>query len=81
MTHWRRLFLSFTLICVLTGAALGDGTPPPACIPGETNTPPCPAQPLNDDPADPGETAAPPALPTVDVTDITDAVMWALSLF
>ena len=81
MKYLRKLSLSLTLICVLTGAALGDGSQPPACPPGETNTPPCAAQPMNEELVVPGQTNTPPDLPVVGVTDIAETVLWALTLF
>lgn len=81
MEKLKRLALSFTLMFVLAGAIFADDPMPP-CNPGETHTPPCSSQPLNDDSAVPGEIQSPPASHTaVDVTDITEAVLWALSLF
>jgi hypothetical protein len=81
MKNLKRLGLSLTLIAVLATAVFAGETPSPPYVCGETSSPPCTAQPLNDDSADPGEILTPPALPTVDVTDISEAVLWALSLF
>jgi len=81
MNKLKSLAVSIALMSVLAGAASGSETSPPTCEPGQTNTPPCVAQPLNDDSTVPGETLAPSARPVVDVTDITEAVMWAMSLF
>ena len=85
MKHVKTLTLAFTLMFVLaTAVSAGEtSTPPepPPCAPGETHSPPCAGQSVNDDPVIPGETAAPPAQPAVDITDITEAVMWALLLF
>jgi len=82
MEKLKRLTLSLTLVSVIAVSAFAGETGTPPCTdPGQTSSPPCVAQPLNDDSADPGETLAPPALPAVDITDITATVMWALSLF
>jgi hypothetical protein len=81
MKHLRRLFLSFTLMCVLAGATFGGETQSPPCAPGETNTPPCVVETVNDDSAPLGETSTSSALPVVDVTDITEALLWSLLLF
>lgn len=85
MKSVKTLTLAFTLLFVLATASFAGETncppEPPPCVPGETQGPPCTAQPLNDDSADPSELLTPPALPTVDVSDISEAVLWALSLF
>lgn len=81
MEKLKRLAVSIALMSVVAGAAFGGETNSPPCEPGQTGTPPCASQSLNDDSAGPGETLPPPALPAVDVTDITEAVFWALSLF
>jgi hypothetical protein len=81
MEKLKRLAVSIALVSVLAGAAFGGETNSPPCEPGQTGTPPCAAQSVNDDSADLGETLTPPAQSMVDVTDITEAVLWALSLF
>ncbi|HEX5703324.1 MAG TPA: hypothetical protein VFX97_09020 [Pyrinomonadaceae bacterium] len=81
MTYLRKLSLSLTFICVLSAAAFAGETGTPPCAPGETLSPPCPGQSVNEPSSLPGETLSPPAAPVVDITDLTEAVMWALSLF
>ncbi|MGQ0760916.1 MAG: hypothetical protein ACT4OT_02685 [Acidobacteriota bacterium] len=81
MKNLKRLALSLTLISALSVAAFAGETESPSCLPGEVQSPPCAAQPVNDDSADPGEILTPPAQPTVDVTDMAETVLWALSLF
>ena len=80
MKHLKRLALSLTLMSALSVAAFAEPASPP-CAPGETSTPPCPAQSVNDEPVDPGQPDTPLAQPVVNVNDLTEAVMWALSLF
>ena len=80
MNHLKRLSLTFILVFVLSVTAFAEPLTPP-CAPGQTESPPCAAQSVNDASVVPGETLPPPALPAVDITDITEAVMWALWLF
>lgn len=80
MKHLKRLALSLTLMSALSVAAFAEPASPP-CAPGETSTPPCPAQSVNDEPLVPGQTSTPPALPVVSVTDMAETMLWALLLF
>ena len=81
MNKLKRLAVSFILMSVLAVAAFAGETPTGPCAPGQTETPPCPVQPMTDDSADPGELQSPPAVPAVDVTDVVEGVLRALSLF
>lgn len=81
MKYVRKLSLYLTLICVLAAAAFAEETTTPTCVPGETLSPPCAAQTVNDDLVVPGQTESPPVQPVVTVTDIAETVLWSLLLF
>ena len=81
MNKLKHLAVSIALVFVLSGAAFGGETNAPPCEPGQTGTPPCIVQSVNDAPVIPGETSAPPAQPVVAVTDIAETVLWSLLLF
>ena len=90
MKTLKRLFVSFTLICVLAVVTFAGDVPTPPTAPGETNTPPCgemnappcsSAPVTSGDAAVPGEIPSPPTSYAVDVSSIAEAVAWSLMLF
>jgi hypothetical protein len=83
MNKLKQITLSFTLMSVLVVAAFAGETQGPSapCVPGETETPPCSSQSLNDGSTDPGETPCPPASDAIDVIGIAEIALSVLSLF
>ena len=84
MKNLKRLTLSFALVCALVTTTLAGETncpPLPPCVPGETQSPPCQAQSVDDESAALAETSTPSAEPVLDVTDIAETLLWSLLLF
>lgn len=80
MNRFKSLVAATVLTFVL--AIAGAGQAPPACIPGETLTPPCTSAPAtSDDSADPGETLTPPAAESVEILSLVELALDALMLF
>jgi hypothetical protein len=78
----KRLALSFTLMCALSGAALAGESPIGPCPSGEPPTQPCTSQPeTNNDSINPGEAPTFPASVTADLIDLTESLLLALQLF
>ncbi|HEU5236145.1 MAG TPA: hypothetical protein VFU37_03325, partial [Pyrinomonadaceae bacterium] len=78
----KRLFVSLSLICVLTVTVCGGETPSPPCAPGETASPPCSsAQIATEDPAQSGVTQTTPSSVVVDVTLVVEEALLKLLLY
>ena len=80
MNRFKSLVTATVLMFVLAIAAGGQA--PPACLPGETLTPPCPSAPArSDDSAEPGETLTPPAAESVEIVSLVRLALDGLLLF
>lgn len=80
MTRIKSLFCATVLTMVLAVASVGQA--PPACIPGETLTPPCPSSALTFEEPAPSETlVTPPASESVEITSLAEFMLDLLLLF
>lgn len=80
MNRVKSLLAAAALTFALAVAAGGQN--PPACLPGETLTPPCPSAPAtSNESAALGETLTPPAAGSVEIMSLVELALDALVLF
>ena len=77
MNRLKSLVAAVTLIFALAVSAAGET---PACIPGETHTPPCQTLVAPEDPVVSGATSTLPEAESVEIVSLVDLVLYALLL-